>query len=147
MASSLATERRRGPVYLLIACRHVLGANLYSRTYLIELDVPVFPIEAVEVIEEEAVAIEVVEEVFILTKLRQTELVLGVTRVGDPLDAHTLVRVVARIGDVERLINVATLGILVEVLVQEVVAVESVVEEVAVVEAVEVVVVSMRHYK
>ena len=64
---------------MLIPRRRSLGVNLDGRSYVLELDVAGFPIEAVEavVVEEEAVAIEVVE-VPLLTELRELKLVLGV---------------------------------------------------------------------
>src|SRR5918993_598659 len=85
--ASLPTERGGGLVDLLVARRPVRGANLDRRTDVVDL------------------------EVFrIRSELTYTDLVLGVSGVGNPLDTHALVGVVARTRNVEGLVHVPTLG-------------------------------------
>ena len=83
----LLAGRGSGLVDLLVARRRVLGAHLYGSAVVLELEV-----------------------VGLGAILKDPDLVLGVTGVRDALHARALVRVVARAGDVERLVNVSALG-------------------------------------
>src|SRR4028118_1848591 len=78
-----------GLVDLLVARRRVAGAHVERGADLIELEV-----------------------VGLGAVLDQVELVLGVARVRDALDARTLIGVVALAGDGERLVDLAALGLL-----------------------------------
>jgi hypothetical protein len=80
---------RSGLVDLLVADGRVARANLDRRA---------------GVLEGEVVGLGAV--------LDDTYLILGVTRVGHSLNTRALVGVVARVGDVERLVNVPALGLL-----------------------------------
>jgi len=112
----------------LVARRRVFGAHLDGGAGVLELKVAAIPIEAVVVaveeqeevteevvvVEEVSVVIEVVE-VSVLTELGDTYLVLSVAGVGYSLQPHSLVGVVSPTGYVNRLVDVAAVGILLDV--------------------------------
>jgi hypothetical protein len=83
----------RGLVYCLVAPRRRAGADVDRRA---------------RVLEAEVVGLGAV--------LQNADLVLGVTGVGHTLDVGALVGVVATVGDVKGLVDVAALGLLVEAL-------------------------------
>ena len=89
----LLAGRRRRLVDLLATRGGVGGAHVDAGSYILEAEV---------------VGLGAVTE--------DADLVLGVAGVGGTLNTHTLVGVIAATGDGERLIHVATIGILLKVL-------------------------------
>src|SRR5215216_3222440 len=93
LTTTTTTGGGSGLVDLLVARRRVRGVHLYRRADLLELEV-----------------------VGLRTVLDDVGQVLGVAGVTDTLDARTLGRVVAGLGDVERLVEFTALGILLALL-------------------------------
>ena len=93
-------------VDLLIAADHLLGAHLDRCSDVLELEV-VEPVAVVVAEKEPAV----IEDAVVI---KDAYSVLSVAGVGRPLDSHGLVGVVARTRDLKGLVDITTVGFLLD---------------------------------